>query len=298
MKIEKVSINGKVFLPRDAKVSAVSKNIVNGLSIFESFRVSDNKAFQLEEHFDRLAKNLKAIGLNWDDKRSKYYKWISELCVASPADKDAFVRFTINEDEGELGVVKNESAITPQVIMYLSYIPKFAPTEKRGFVLENVRREKTEYSRAVGFRIKNLNYLFTCISAKELEKTASKYPGSASNLSKDGILLSPEGYIAEALRSNVFWSKKDKLYTPSLKTNILAGTMREYLIKNNSVEEVLAPTEELESADEIFLTSGASYLVALNEIDGIKKPGTNGKVFKKLYQGLTQDIEESSKELV
>ena len=113
----------------------------------------------------------------------------------------------------------------------------------------------------------------------------------------EGILLTPEGNIAEALSANIFWSKDGQLFTPPLETGVLAGTMRAHIMKNHEVEEVLAGAEVLDAADEIILTSGASYLRPLSKINKIEKSGKNGPVFKKLYEQTLTDIETKAKEL-
>ena len=71
----------------------------------------------------------------------------------------------------------------------------------------------------------------------------------------EAIRLNERGEIASACMSNVFWSKGDRLFTPSLKTGCLAGTTREFVLENLECEEVEAGKRELETADALFLTS-------------------------------------------
>ena len=55
--------------------------------------------------------------------------------------------------------------------------------------------------------------------------------------------------------ANVFWLKDDQLFTPSLATGCLAGTTREFILENFDCREVTVATDELRSADSIFVTS-------------------------------------------
>lgn len=285
MKIEKVSINGKVLSPASARISATDQGLMYGVNAFESLRVHDGKSFLIDEHFDRLARSLSALEIRWDDDRQKYYSWILDLCNNLPPDSDAFIRFVVTAGSKELWVSAEEYT-NPNILIYRGNIPPFSPIAKEAAVLEKVRRATPEYFNNTGFRIKTMDYLSAKVAKMEL-KTKGK------NI--DGILLSPNGFIAEGLTSNVFWSKDGELYTPPLDIGILAGTVRAHLMATNKVTEVLSGIEELENADEIILTSGSSYLNPLALINGIKKPGTSGPTFKKLYAQLTEDIENLSK---
>lgn len=285
MDIEKISINGKIYPTSSATVKATDHGLMYGVNAFESLRVHEGKAFLLEKHFDRLNKSLSGLGINWDDNRPKYYSWIADICDDLPKDKDAFVRFVVLAGSKVFWVAEEEYD-KPTVIIYRGNIPPFLPTAKKAVIVKSVNRNKPEYFAKTGFRIKTMDYVSARVAKLEVKK-------SGKNL--DGIMLTSEGFVAEGLTSNIFWFKEGKLYTPPLSTGILAGTMRSYIMENNHVEEVLAPAEELESAEEIIFTSGSSYLNPLSEINGHKKLGTEGPVFKSLYSQLQKDIEESSR---
>ena len=87
---KKFSIDG---IPQD--ISSEDKITPRGKGAFESFRVHDNRVFMLEEHFERLAKSLKALDINWDKSQQECYSWISKLCDDLPAGQDGFVRFSV-----------------------------------------------------------------------------------------------------------------------------------------------------------------------------------------------------------
>ncbi|HEX5456506.1 MAG TPA: aminotransferase class IV [Candidatus Saccharimonadales bacterium] len=273
MKIRRASIDG-VEQPNPDGEELVP---AQGNGAYEAFRVHDGKVFLFDEHFERLKKSLGALAIDWDDERQKYSAWIAELCGNLPADEDAFVRFVVTGRGSE-----------PVTTVQASYIRHFAPRSYKAVVLDQTKLDDPEYYREVGFRVKSVNYIG--------ERT-DKQRSAGLDTATEGILLTPEGYIAESLSANIFWVKDGKLYTPPLSTGILAGTMRAYIMKNNQVEEILAPKEALDEADEIILTSGASYLRPLGRINDIEKPGAEGPVFKKLYEKLTEDIEKNSKHL-
>lgn len=272
MEFKLVSIDGH---RKDA--SAADEFSGQEYGAYESFRFHQGHVFLLDEHFDRLGKSLSALGIVWDDERNKYYSWIADLCRDTPAHKDVFVRFSV--------ISENEKT---QVSIYGAYIDFFSPKSYQAVTLDKTRLDKPEYFKDTGFRIKTADYIKGNLNIRQSD-------GLDEGI--DGILLTPEGYVAEALTANVLWAKAGKLYTPPLNTGILAGTMRAYLMRSNEIEETLAAPEELESADEIILTSGASYLRPLAKVNGRGKPGAEGTVFKKLYAQLIKDVEKFSKAL-
>lgn len=288
MKIEKISINGKISVPETALIPAADHGLMYGVNAFESLRVHQNGAFLLDEHFDRLARSLEGLGVDWDDDRKKYYSWIKELCVGMPQDKDAFIRFVVTAGSNDFWVAEERYA-EPEVIIYRGSIPFYSPVNKRAITLKTVNRVKPEYFARTGFRIKSMDYISSRTAKLELKQAGE---------SLEGILLTPDGFVAEGLTSNIFWVKSGQLFTPALDSGILAGTVRAYIMSDNEVKEKMAKVEELEDADEIFFTSGSGYLNPLSEINGKPKPGADGAKFQELYRKLLQDIDTKSQPLI
>lgn len=271
MKVEKLIINGQ------RRPMPPNDELPKGKGAFESFRVHKKSVFLLDEHFDRLDKSLKAMDIAWDNDRKKYRRWIHELCADLPTDKDAFVRLSVIQ-----------SASGADVILQAGYIPPFQPKDYEAVILEDSALKAPDYFERIGFRIKSINY----ISERLKERKATSL-----NENQEGILLTQEGYVAEALSANIFWVKDEKLFTPPLSTGILAGTIRAYLIKNYEITESLAPSKILEEANEIILTSGASYLRPLSKINSTQKPGVAGSIYRRIYAQLVKDIKKYSQPL-
>lgn len=102
----------------------------------------------------------------------------------------------------------------------------------------------------------------------------------------DVLMLDSEGYLAEGSSSNLFVYTNSKLVTPDLENGGLKGTMRITIIELLShsnlelVEAKLRP-EDLESAEEIFLTNASS---------GIRWVGAYGK--KRYYKRVAEQLLE------
>lgn len=282
IKINKISLNGRISEPEQAGIDARDQGLMNGIGALETFRVSSGKVFLLEEHFDRLASSLKLLNISWPDERRQYVKWIEDIVKDVPAGSDARLRFMVTA-KAEKASDDNFLASTT---IYLSLIDEFAPQSETAKILSTIHRQLPEYLSLSGVRLKTPDYLSAALAQKELNGEAHK-----------GILLTPNGYVAEALMANIFWTSAGQLYTPPLSLGILPGIIRSYLILKQKVREKLITVKELEEADEIFLTNSVNYIRPLSEINKISKPGIEGASFKRLYKNLESDIKNLSTDI-
>lgn len=77
--------------------------------------------------------------------------------------------------------------------------------------------------------------------------------------------------MAEGITSNLFWRKKDVIYTPSLDTGILNGVTRRYCIETLQASgipliEGRYPLSHLLSADEAWMTNSVQGIVPFKNI--------------------------------
>ena len=91
----------------------------------------------------------------------------------------------------------------------------------------------------------------------------------------DAILISRDGYIAETTSANIFWVKKDTLYTPPLEAGCLEGMVRKHIIeiaKSNDIPiiEKISGLSTLLKADEIFVSSSLKLIIPVKSITADK----------------------------
>jgi branched-chain amino acid aminotransferase len=85
------------------------------------------------------------------------------------------------------------------------------------------------------------------------------------------ILLNERGEVAECTSANIFAAKGDQVWTPPLSSGCLPGITRELLLGEvhapglRVTEKVLTP-EDLEAADEVFITSTTRDLLPVATI--------------------------------
>lgn len=292
MKIDKVSINGKISTPDTGKIESVDAGFTYGLSIFESFRVSGKKVFLFDEHLKRLYSSLDYLMITRPN-RDELEKYLSSIIAEFNLEDNLFIRLMISAGPGQLRLSK-QSYNEPNIVIYAAKIPKFSATEKSAKILSSITRKVPEYFNITQARLKANGYLSAHLAQSELAQYEAKVKQTAAHGHLEGILLSPKGYVAEALTSNIFWAKEGKLYTPPLSLGILPGIIRNEVVRKQKVQEKLITAEELKKTDEIFLTNSVNYLSPLAKINNIGKPGIAGDIFKNTYKILNSSIKTKS----
>jgi 4-amino-4-deoxychorismate lyase len=281
MKIDKVSINGQI--ASAGKVSLLDAGFTYGLSVFETFRVSNKKVFLLDEHLSRLYSSLEHLKIKQPDK-DELASSLNRLIDEFSSQDDLFIRLMVSAGPGNLTLSK-QNYDSPNIFIYGAKIPKLTTMERPAKILTSVNRQMPEYYPLIKTRLKTNSYLNAHLAQTELDnfKLENKISGHV-----EGILLSPDGYVSEALTSNIFWTKNGQLYTPPLELGILPGIIRNYIVETKSVKEELISPDELITADEIFLTNSVNYLVPLNSINEHEKPGISGKFYKDQLQKISR----------
>jgi len=89
------------------------------------------------------------------------------------------------------------------------------------------------------------------------------------------MLLNEHGEVAECTSANIFAASGNLVYTPPLTAGCLPGVTRALLLEEirvpgiNVSEKVIRPAD-LESADEVFITSTTRDLMPVVSVDGLK----------------------------
>jgi len=93
------------------------------------------------------------------------------------------------------------------------------------------------------------------------------------------VLLNEHGHVASAARGNIFWRRREKLFTPAHEAGCRCGVVRGFVCAQLKVETGHFPLGDLLEADEIFLTNSLKGIVSVNEA-----PGRGLKVFSSADQ--------------
>lgn len=242
-------LNGKII--EDDKVF-LDSGFYFGRGLFETMLVNNIPLF-IEEHLYRINKGLSIIGINKEITEDEVMDAVNKLQC-----NNCVLKLVVTEKNTLFNTRKN------------NYTKE---QYKRGFKVKISSVRRNEFSRLT--YLKSLNYLENIL---EHEKCIDEGYNEV-------LFFNTGDKLSEGSVSNVFFTKNEKIYTPSKKCGLLEGTVRKFIINNFDVTEGEFSKEDLMSADSAFLTNSimgimkvsSIYNRSLNECSIIEK-------IKKVYQ--------------
>lgn len=231
------SLNLKIYSPDEIKLSAISSAALYGRGIFTTVAIYNGKPFLWEKHWRRLIENAGKVGLNLSEfSEEKVKKAFTEIVVQNKS-KNGRARITFF-DESAISIWSFETNNKTSLLITTADFRK----------IKDINLTVSPYpinSKSPLNGVKSCNYLENLIALEEAKQRSFD----------EAVRLNERGEIASACMANLFWIKDAKIFTPALKTGCLAGTTREFLLETPAIEEKTSTLEELNEADEIFLTS-------------------------------------------
>lgn len=258
------AINGNVVHMAAAVVPVTDHGFLYGLGLFETFRTYQGVPFLLERHLERMAAGCAELGIPFTTTVEELKDWIDRLLQANGL-RDAYVRYTVSAGEAALGLPSGDYE-RPNHIVFAKALPEPSPSlYEKGRMLQCLSTVRNTPEGNI--RFKSLHYMNSILAKRELNGYGKSAQGA------EGLQLTREGHVAEGIVSNVFWVRQGVLHTPSTKTGILPGITRAAVLELAAdmglvSAEGLYTWNELQEADEIFLTGSVAELVPVTTLRG------------------------------
>jgi branched-chain amino acid aminotransferase len=275
-----IFINGKLFIGSRAAIPVRDRGFLYGDGLFETLRSYKGFVFMLDPHLDRLFHSMKI--LKYDTSFDKEYikdalkKTITRNGLSG---KDAYLKIIVTRGihRGELHFSGNFRANLIIIVDALNEYPEKDYTEGIKIISSSIRRSSLGnplYSH------KLLNY-FENIFAKD---------EAHHNKAQEAIFLTGDHLVLEGASSNIFYVKRNTVYTPSLTQNILPGITRQTVIEICTENRIRVRQKEVHyrdiiNADEVFKTSSIAGIVPVRKIDRlVVAGGVPGDITSRLLQ--------------
>lgn len=267
----------KIIACKSLTLEKLTRGFLYGDGIFETMRSHEYKIFRLHDYLERLSNGAKIVNLSVPFDENKIGHMIESL-LKSLKIPDAYIRLTLWRKEPEsfdpLNEMDSHYLVTVRPMVKLP-----SALYKNGIsCLINKEYRKNEYSPVS--HIKSLSFLENVLCRQQARLSGFQ----------ETILLNTSGFLAEASVSNVFFVKKNVVFTPSLSCGIVPGITRKIILKlaNASgikVKEGKYRASEIKKADEVFLTNTLIGILPVASIDGVKinngKAGLLTQIFSK-----------------
>jgi len=246
---EVIFLNSKFMPANKAKASVLSPGFLYGWGVFETMRCFNGKIVYFGEHLKRFQNDCKSIGLELPYSISKV-----KLILNKALEKNNF-----SDNYIKLACWKSEKSID-FLVLIKKYQPLPESVYKNGFSVLNSSFLQSENSLLT--RIKSTSRLLYELAYQEAKDKGFD----------EAILLNRRGEICEATRGNLFFIKKGKLFTPSLKCGCLLGITRKVvfdLAKKANIDliEGRFTLEDLHQADEVFLTNSLLGIMPVSSVN-------------------------------
>ncbi len=253
-----VYLNGDFLSPEAARISPWDRGFLFGDGVYEVIPAYRGRPFFWEAHLDRLHRSLAAIDLAvpaipWQEIFSQ---------LIGPAPRDCALYLQITRGTYATRDHRFPEAVQPTVF---AFTWDLKPPPKHG--VAGITREDFRWDRC---DIKSIALLGNVLLRQ-----------SATEAQAHEALLFRKGWLTEGSSSNVFAVLGGKLCTPPESHRLLSGITRALVLQlaeqaGLSHEEREIHRDELDEAEEIWITSSTREVLPLIQLDG--KPVGSGQI--------------------
>lgn len=274
MKPTAYSVNGKILRPQDASILVSDLSILRGFGVFDFFRTQFNRPFMMEDHLLRIEVSAQGLGLDLPLSKEAIAGQVEELIHLNNF-KETGIRIIVTGGY-------TEDSFTPQR-PNLIIKPEAFHSPPANYYDDGVKLILHEFQREYP-QFKTINYITAIMQRKRCAEEGAL-----------DTLLHFGGKILEVTRSNFFIIKGEILITPQ--ANILLGITRKTILSLAKdfykVEEREISLQELEEADEAFLTGSTKKIMPVVQVENHKiGNGKPGKITRRLMN-LFSEVEKN-----
>ncbi len=249
--------NDRICEASEPTLSPGQVGLLSGWGVFSTIRVVDGVLFAFERHWNRISRDAAAFRVPLLKGQREVHRQLLELIEANHA-RNATLRLIIVRNTGSMWAGPSTGRAA-DLIALTADSREWGATVKLAY-LANGRHAGSPFS---GTKILSWAYNLTWeeeAHARGLDEL---------------VLLNEHGHVAECASANIFAAVGNQVWTPPLSAGGLPGITRELLLGEvhvpgiELIEKDLTPSD-LESADEVFITSTTRNLLPAVEIDGRK----------------------------
>ncbi len=239
----------------DRCLSPGQVGLLNGWGVFSTLRVYDGVLFAWERHWARMQRDAARMLVPFPADPEWLEERLHRLIDANQA-WNATLRVCVIRNQG--GMWEGPAATRDfEVIGLTADVCNWGEGVRLG-VVPHARHAANEFS---GAKILSWSQNLTFLNRAQQRGL------------DEVVLLNERGEIAECTSANLFIVTKGKVLTPPLASGCLPGATRAVLLEEIrlpglSINEKTLLPDDVESADEVFITSTTRELLPVHSIEG------------------------------
>jgi branched-chain amino acid aminotransferase len=263
----------------DLSVSPGQLGLLNGWGVFSTLRVYDGVMFAWDRHWARMQRDAGRLRVPFPKDPAWLEQRLNKLIEANRA-ANSTLRVVIVRNGGGKWLKMWEGPATDRdfdVIAFTADVNQWETGGVRLGVVEQARHAANEFA-----GVKYLSW----------SQNLTWYERAHEQGFDEVVLLNERGEVAECTSANIFAVHGSQVSTPPLSAGCLPGVTRATLLEDISApdiaisEKTLMPAD-LESADEVFITSTTRELLAVTSVDGLRLKPSSGEARQRLQAAFT-----------
>jgi branched-chain amino acid aminotransferase len=288
-----VYVNGNIAPADQAVIPVYDHGFVYGEGVYETLRTYNRVPFLYDRHLRRLRQSAQYLDLAVPFDDAALLGRIHDTMRAAGQLREAYIRILLTRGIGEL-TYDIKATPTPSLVIIVKpneEQPARIFTDGIKICLVDVLRN---HPRSVNPIIKSNNLLNNALAMQ----AAYKHGG------EEALMCNYRGELSECSQSNFFMVRDGVAVTPKSTAGLLEGVTRAFMFevgREVGVEvrdETLYP-RDLESADEVFITSTTREMSPVTRIDDrVIGSGQPGPITKKLLDGYRRKAQELTRAAV
>jgi branched-chain amino acid aminotransferase len=240
----------------DRLLSAGQMGLLGGWGVFSTIRVTEGVLVAFERHWVRMQRDA------------------ARLRVPFPAEPEGMQARLLR-----LVQANHAENATLRVVVVRNGNGKWAGPSQRDFDLIGLTADLTDWGAAARLRLeRNARFAGSPYAGAKSTSWALNllYLETAQAGGFDeAVLLNERGEVSECASANLFVCQGPKVWTPPLDSGCLPGVTRELLLSEIHAEGVQVAErtlrlDDLEAADEVFITSVTRDLLPVSSVEGLK----------------------------
>lgn len=257
-------------------LSAGQVGLLSGWGVFSTLRVADGVLFAFERHWARIMRDAAPFHVELPRDPERLRRKLLELVEANHA-QNSTLRLAVVRNGG--GMWANPAPARPSDLIALT-----ADSKDWGEGVKLAYQANARYAAGpfAGTKILSWSMNLTWLESAQCRGF------------DEVLLLNERGEVAECTSANIFIARGNRVSTPPLGSGCLPGITREVLLGEVHVpgieiaEQTLMPAD-LESADEVFITSTTRNLLPVVSIEG-RQLGRNSHARIALHKAFSKFV--------
>jgi branched-chain amino acid aminotransferase len=266
--------NDNILDAHEKSLSAGQVGLLNGWGVFSTLRVADGVLFAFERHWERMQRDAAKVHVPFPSDPAELKSQLLRLVEANSAWNSTL----------RVMVVRNRGGLFE------------GPDQERDFDVLGFTKDLSPWGNSFRLAIKpHARYAkneFSGCKILSWSQNLTWYEEAHQRGFDEVVLLNERGEVSECTSANIFAATEGEVSTPPLNSGCLPGVTRELLLDvvrlpGIKVTERALKPQDLERADQVFITSTTRDLLPVTFIEGLNL-NNRGSVVDPLVKALEE----------